>query len=123
MTSKIPTQISHYHDQIAHLNPPFQETESRKLHYDPFLSGLLLKSVYTQSFQTRKDQQQLPRTNGMETLGQGKQFVLRVLRAIHKNRQGNDYSKNPHIRTYSYGISLINFLLAIHYLAKCCIGR
>ena len=33
------------------------------------------------------------------------------------------YSKNPHIRTYSYGISLINFLVAIHYLAKCCIGE
>ena len=36
-------------------------------------------------------------------------------------RLGQKYSKNPHIRTYSYGISLINFLLTIHYLAKCCI--
>ena len=31
------------------------------------------------------------------------------------------YRKNSHIRTYSYGLSLLRFLLAIHNLAKCCI--
>ena len=36
---------------------------------------------------------------------------------------GVNYSNNPHIRTYSYGLSLIRFLLAIHNLAKCCIRR
>ena len=33
----------------------------------------------------------------------------------------DQYSKNPHIRTYSYWLSLIRFLLAIHNLAKCCL--
>ena len=32
-----------------------------------------------------------------------------------------NYSKYPHIETYSYGLSLIRFLLAIHNLASCCI--
>ena len=32
-----------------------------------------------------------------------------------------EYSKAPRIRTYSYGISPIRFLLAIRNLAKCCI--
>ena len=31
------------------------------------------------------------------------------------------YIKMPHIRTYSYGISLIRFLLATHNIAICCI--
>ena len=35
------------------------------------------------------------------------------------NRRGEvNYSKILHIRTYSYGLSLIRFLLAIHNLAK-----
>ena len=33
------------------------------------------------------------------------------------------YSKNQHIRIYSYGLSLIRFLLAIHNLDKCCIRK
>ena len=32
-----------------------------------------------------------------------------------------NYSKNPRIRTYSYVLSLIRFLLTMHNLAKCCI--
>jgi len=33
-----------------------------------------------------------------------------------------EYSKNPHIRTYSYGLSLIRFLLAIQNLVRYCTG-
>ena len=37
---------------------------------------------------------------------------------LYKGGEVN-YSKTPHIRTYSYGLSLKRFLLAIHNLAKC----
>ena len=34
-----------------------------------------------------------------------------------------NYSKTPHIRIYSYGLSFLRLLLAIYSLAKCWIGR
>ena len=48
--------------------------------------------------------------------------MTRFLLATHNlYRRGEvNYSLNPHIRTYSYGLSLIRLLLAIHNLAKCC---
>lgn len=44
--------------------------------------------------------------------------TLKMTEIMIHNFQGSITAKNPHIRTYRYGLSLIRALLAIHNLAK-----
>ena len=50
-------------------------------------------------------------------------FLLTIHNLARCRRGEVNYSKNPHIRIYSYGLSLIRFLLAIHNLANFYIGK